>query len=56
MTITEPQPRPASHPPGGGQTPTDHGRTEVLRSVANAIDVLECFALDPELGVSDIAR
>lgn len=28
----------------------------VLRSVGGAIDVLECFAVDTELGVSDIAR
>lgn len=27
-----------------------------LRSVGTALDVLECFALDSELGVSDIAR
>lgn len=27
-----------------------------LRSVGSAIDVLECFAVDTELGVSDIAR
>ncbi len=29
---------------------------EALRSVATALDVLECFAVDGELGVSDIAR
>ena len=27
-----------------------------LKSVGSALDVLECFALDGELGVSDIAR
>ena len=32
------------------------GTTGGLRSVGTALDVLECFAVDPELGVSDIAR
>ncbi|NLT30888.1 MAG: IclR family transcriptional regulator [Propionibacterium sp.] len=29
---------------------------EALKSVATALDLLECFAVDTELGVSDIAR
>lgn len=32
------------------------GATGGLRSVGTALDVLECFAVDSELGVSDIAR
>lgn len=37
--------------------PRPDGRAgEGLKSVATALDVLECFALDDELGVSDIAR
>ncbi len=32
----------------------DHG--SALKSVGTALDVLECFAVDTELGVSDIAR
>ena len=32
------------------------GASGGLRSVGTALDVLECFAVDPELGVSDIAR
>ncbi len=32
------------------------GRGEALRSVNIALDVLECFATDNELGVTDIAR
>ena len=35
---------------------TDAGPTTGLRSVGAALDVLECFAIDTELGVSDIAR
>ncbi len=35
---------------GGGR------QSEALRSVGTALDVLECFAVDGELGVSDIAR
>jgi len=31
-------------------------RADGLKSVATALDVLECFAVDGELGVSDIAR
>ena len=30
--------------------------TDVLRSVATALDVLDCFAMDKELGVSEIAQ
>ena len=30
--------------------------TDVLRSVATALDVLDCFAMDSELGVSEIAQ
>lgn len=37
----------------GGQQPARSGE---LRSVGTALDVLECFAVDGELGVSDIAR
>lgn len=32
------------------------GRPDVLRSVSIALDVLECFATDAELGVTDIAH
>ncbi len=32
------------------------GRDSALKSVGSALDVLECFATDPELGVSDVAR
>lgn len=31
-------------------------QNDALKSVGSALDVLECFALDGELGVSDIAR
>lgn len=31
-------------------------RTDTLRSVTSALDVLDCFNRDAELGVSDIAR
>lgn len=34
----------------------DAGHAEGLKSVSTALDVLECFATDDELGVSDIAR
>ena len=34
----------------------DHAAGEWLKSVGTALDVLECFAADTELGVSDIAR
>ena len=34
----------------------DHAAGEWLKSVGTALDVLECFAADSELGVSDIAR
>ncbi|SDB86413.1 DNA-binding transcriptional regulator, IclR family [Raineyella antarctica] len=37
----------------GRQQPTRQGE---LRSVGSALDVLECFSVDGELGVSDIAR
>lgn len=37
----------------GGQQATRPGE---LRSVGTALDVLECFSVDGELGVSDIAR
>ena len=33
-----------------------HAASSSLRSVGSALDVLECFATDGELGVSDIAR
>lgn len=36
--------------------PDSARRADTLRSVACALDVLDCFALDDELGVSDIAR
>ncbi|WP_395654116.1 IclR family transcriptional regulator [Phycicoccus elongatus] len=42
-------------PPPPSSRHADPGR-ETLRSVATALDVLECFAVDDELGVSDIAR
>lgn len=35
---------------------TDGAHGERLKSVGTALDVLECFAVDGELGVSDIAR
>ena len=34
----------------------ERGAGEGLKSVATALDVLKCFAVDDELGVSDIAR
>jgi DNA-binding IclR family transcriptional regulator len=39
-------------------TPKRHAPDDasVLKSVGSALDVLECFAVDNELGVSDIAR
>ncbi len=36
--------------------PADESGTAGLKSVGAALDVLECFATDDELGVSDIAR
>lgn len=36
--------------------PEDTGLASGLKSVGSALDVLECFATDGELGVSDIAR
>ena len=36
--------------------PEDAGLGSGLKSVGSALDVLECFATDGELGVSDIAR
>lgn len=33
-----------------------HGESGELRSVANALDLLNCFAVDEELGVSEVAR
>ena len=52
---------PAPGTPARRPAPTPIGRapisgSETLKSVATALDVLECFALDDELGVSDIAR
>ena len=52
---------PAPSTPARRALPTPIGRapisgSETLKSVATALDVLECFALDDELGVSDIAR
>ncbi|GGL40020.1 IclR family transcriptional regulator [Phycicoccus endophyticus] len=38
------------------RTAADAGHGSGLRSVGTALDVLECFALDGSLGVSDIAR
>lgn len=37
-------------------TPAPRPKGEGLRSVASALDLLECFAVDGELGVSDLAR
>lgn len=37
-------------------TPKPAAEPEGLRSVASALDLLECFAVDGELGVSDLAR
>ncbi len=58
-----PQQRPPAPSPSGelwcASTPKrQHSQTErgSLKSVGSALDVLECFALDGELGVSDIAR
>lgn len=36
--------------------PYEGHRPDTLRSVASALDVLDCFSRDAELGVSDIAR
>lgn len=36
--------------------PTDQSGASGLKSVGAALDVLECFATDDELGVSDVAR
>lgn len=36
--------------------PTDQSSASGLKSVGTALDVLECFAADSELGVSDVAR
>lgn len=33
-----------------------HAGSDTLKSVGSALDVLDCFSLDTELGVSDIAR
>ncbi|NLJ53301.1 MAG: helix-turn-helix domain-containing protein, partial [Intrasporangiaceae bacterium] len=44
----------ATTPKRLGNTPANGSSS--LRSVGTALDVLECFALDGELGVSDIAR
>lgn len=38
------------------RTPPDDPHGAGLKSVGSALDVLECFATDGELGVSDIAR
>lgn len=38
------------------KTRVARGDSEALKSVATALDLLECFAVDTELGVSDIAR
>ena len=52
----------ASEPAWCTTTPRRSGRavgdasTDGLKSVATALDLLECFAVDGELGVSDIAR
>lgn len=35
---------------------SEGARPDTLRSVASALDVLDCFSRDAELGVSDIAR
>lgn len=40
----------------GTTTPKQADESGGLRSVATALDLLECFAQDAELGVSDIAR
>ena len=36
--------------------PSEAPRPDTLRSVTSALDVLDCFSRDAELGVSDIAR
>ncbi len=54
MTITEPAwctTTPKRHAAGA-----DSSASGGLKSVGTALDVLECFAIDSELGVSDIAR
>lgn len=58
MTATLPAPAVASctTTPKRPQPATGRSSGEGLKSVATALDVLECFALDDELGVSDIAR
>ena len=56
---TEPQRQPIEEPwcVTTPKRPTDnHAAGEWLKSVGTALDVLECFAADTELGVSDIAR
>jgi DNA-binding IclR family transcriptional regulator len=50
-----PPARPA-RPKGSVPVRPTGSTSETLRSVATALDVLECFARDDELGVSDIAR
>ncbi|MCA0437872.1 MAG: IclR family transcriptional regulator [Actinobacteria bacterium] len=43
--------------PARSDTPrSDTPRSDTLRSVTSALDVLDCFSRDAELGVSDIAR
>ena len=56
----EPQPMPRPRPLTCVTTPrrpvVDPTSAGALRSVTTALDVLECFVADAELGVSDIAR
>ena len=56
----------ASHATGAGMSSADRARPgplvtprhrdDALKSVANALDVLDCFMSDDELGVSELAR
>jgi DNA-binding IclR family transcriptional regulator len=61
MTVDRPNPPGTTHqhtavgrPRNAGAEP--HDRDGDVKSVLAALDVLECFASDDELGVSDIAR
>ena len=54
MSIVEQEQAWCATTPKRIQVAEPHGSS--LKSVGSALDVLECFALDGELGVSDIAR
>lgn len=54
-TLISPMPR-CTTTPKRPQTTSGPASGESLKSVAAAFDVLECFSVDDELGVSDIAR